>query len=73
MAISQRSITPVLSQPAIESNPAAIINALLDHPPAGIGFTADEIREIIRAQNLFGHLETIDRGSYLDEFLASFG
>lgn len=47
------------------------INLLLQNPPADIGFSVQEIGEIIRAENLGIHLQTISEGFYLDKLLAA--
>ena len=49
------------------------INAMLANPPAEIGFSAEEIEEIVRGENLREHLQTIDEGFYLDKLLAALG
>lgn len=47
------------------------LNSLLANPPAEIGFTDEYIEQILRAEYLFCHLQTIDEGGYLDNFLSS--
>jgi hypothetical protein len=47
------------------------INAMLANPPAEIGFSAEEIEEIVRGENLREHLQVIDEGDYLEKLLAA--
>jgi hypothetical protein len=51
----------------------AAIYSLLAHPPAEIGFSSEQINEIREAKGLWGYLQMIDEGSYLDNFLLSLG
>jgi hypothetical protein len=45
------------------------INSLLANPPASFGFSDEEIEEIVRGEHLVLHLETIDNGHYIQNFL----
>lgn len=56
-----------------EDSFADSINILLNNPPAGLYFSTDEMEEIACGENLRDHLETIDEGVYLDDFLSSLG
>ena len=54
------------------SSPGNTINALLESNPGGFGFKIEEIEEIVQNKDLRCHLDKIDEGYYLDNFLVSF-
>jgi len=47
------------------------IDTLLQNPPADFVFSTQDIEEIVRGENLRDHLVTINKGLYLNKFLAS--
>lgn len=47
------------------------IISLLNHLPEGIGFSAENFDQIARLENLREHLDKIDEGAYLDNFMSS--
>ena len=49
------------------------LNELLTNRPDDISFTEEEILEIVRGENFRAHLEKVDKGDYLDNFLSSLG
>jgi hypothetical protein len=49
------------------------INAMLANPPAEIGFTVEQIEDIVRGEGLWAYLRKVDDGDYLNNFLSSLG
>lgn len=47
------------------------ITSLLNNSPEGIGFSAEDFDQIARLENLREHLDKIDEGTYLDNFMSS--
>ena len=51
----------------------AAINSLLANPPAEFEFSDKQIEQIVRAEWLFSYLQDLDKGTYLENFLAWVG
>lgn len=65
------SVTSVIGSdnPKRHYGPDAIV-ALLQSPPAPLSLSREEVEEIAHGKNLMWHLQTIDKGEYLANFLA---
>ena len=49
------------------------INSILNSQPEEIGFSAEDFDQIARVENLREHLDKIDEGTYLDNFMSRIG